>query len=346
MVFQNATSNFSMDQKQKKNISLFFIRLVVLTIFCFLLLYCIIFQFKNFKKKSDLFSHRNVTILQKSNPSKMQIKLNCVHLTAMGNTSNHLISFIRAIQMAKFYSVKTLIIDPGFIFFTKSFYYDDIHVIVSENHSSCISLYTFFRFWKLPRLRLDQEINETFIDLFHNNLPKVTIPPNTLVIHIRSGDIFKDVRPHKNYGQPPCNFYLDVIKMKKWSNVILIAQDNFNPCVNMTKKFSIFRNQSWELDLSYLLNAENLVVSEGTIWILINFLSKKLKNLFMFEHPQPQIRDHMNCVAENEYRTVIKTWKHSNEQIEAMKTSKCAKWEFIKHRPQQENDSYVWENVI
>ena len=75
-------------------------------------------------------------------------------------------------------------------------------------------------------------------------------------------------------------------------------------------------------------------------------ISTKLKNLYMFDSPHPQIQDHMNCVPTDNYRILIENWKNSISQREAMKTSICTKWEFVKHRPQKITDPFWHETII
>ena len=58
-----------------------------------------------------------------------------------------------------------------------------------------------------PEIRIDIMKNE-----IKKNLPKIKINPTDLVIHIRSGDIFKyKPNKHYNYAQPPLCFYQSVI---------------------------------------------------------------------------------------------------------------------------------------
>ena len=137
--------------------------------------------------------------------------------------------------------------------------------------------------------------------------------------------------------------------MKNWSNIILVAQNDANPCVNIVKKSNDkiqYQKQSWSKDLALLLNAEHYVASKGTIWIAVSFLSKKLKTLFTFDQPQTHIRDHMNCVPQNQYKRIMRRWYYSRSQENEILHSNCTKWEFIKYEPQNDHSPYVWENTI
>ena len=56
-----------------------------------------------------------------------------LYLLPYGRFSNNVFSFMRLIQICKVLFIKKVVIQPGYLFMTKSFFYDDIHVIVSNN---------------------------------------------------------------------------------------------------------------------------------------------------------------------------------------------------------------------
>ena len=60
--------------------------------------------------------------------------------------------------------------------------------------------------------------------------PNYSISPNSLVIHLRGGDIF--CRGHYAYVQPPISFYEKIIESRSWEKVYLISEDTRNPCYN------------------------------------------------------------------------------------------------------------------
>ena len=245
---------------------------------------------------------------------------NCLSPIQFGRFSNQLIEFLRAVQICKLANINRILLPPKFLEISghplTNFYYDDIHVMVwqtPEPYSSCFIYNSLYRTKRIPRIKLDEPINDTLREIFYNILPKVDIPNNSLVIHIRSGDVFNI--SHSSYSQPPCKFYIEAIKMKNWSNVYLIAENDYNPCVNIVKPYTTsYKKQSWEIDLAHLLYAENLVVSHGTIWIAVSFLSKNLKTLYMCDHPERQIKDHMNCIPSNSFRKYMVGWSHSKRQ--------------------------------
>lgn len=85
---------------------------------------------------------------------------------------------------------------------------------------------------------------------FMLNKSKFNMPKDALVVHIRSGDIFTRKGAQKEYAQPPCNYYFDVIK--NWSSVISIAEDTKNPCVNLlNRKLKTFKKTNIEKKIFY-----------------------------------------------------------------------------------------------
>jgi hypothetical protein len=120
-------------------------------------------------------------------------------------------------------------------------------------------------------------------------LPYLNIPTHepfdddTLVIHIRGGDIFEtEFTIASNYVQNPLAFYLKLIE--KYPKILIVVEPNSNnPVVFELKKNSRLRFQSLSLkeDFATLLAAKNLVTSGvGTFAIAAALCSKNIKNLF------------------------------------------------------------------
>ena len=138
----------------------------------------------------------------------------------------------------------------------------------------------------------------------------INVPHDTLVIHIRSGDIF-DI-PISSYYQNPINYYENLIK--NYKNVILVtSEEQNNPVIKVLLKNNKVKLQtsSLENDFNLLANARNLATSGvGTFPIAAALLSTKLKNfyytnLFSEEHLNPkmlfnnQVIHHLYTVEDN-----------------------------------------------
>jgi len=131
---------------------------------------------------------------------------------------------------------------------------------------------------------------------------------NDVVIHLRSGDIFK-TEIHQDYYQPPLSFYVNLINEKKFSNIYIISQDNSNPCLN--KLLNIFPTIIYKPDTLYndikiLLSAKQIISSNGT------FVNELLK---LSEHIQ-QVYKYENI----EYARLMYPWDNSPKKIRYMLT--------------------------
>ncbi len=120
-------------------------------------------------------------------------------------------------------------------------------------------------------------------------LPNLDLPKfepfddDTLVIHIRGGDIFEtEFSIATNYVQNPLRFYLQIIE--RFSNILIVVEPNSNnPVVFELKKNPRLQFQSLSLkdDFATLLAAKNLVTSGvGTFAIAAALCSNNIKNLF------------------------------------------------------------------
>lgn len=112
-------------------------------------------------------------------------------------------------------------------------------------------------------------------------IPTQNISNDTLVIHIRSGDIFSN-NPHNKYIQNPLNYFLSV--MDKFEKTIVVCENNKNPVIDYLKKIKSVKIEHNDLltDLSILLSAKNLCLSGvGTFGPVCAMLSNHIKNLFI-----------------------------------------------------------------
>ena len=106
---------------------------------------------------------------------------------------------------------------------------------------------------------------------------------DTLVIHIRSGDIMKE-GCHGFYVQPPFSFYKKVIDENDFKKLIIVTEpDMKNPAIQMLvdsyKNVSIQSTSLYD-DVSTILNANHLVCnSQGTFGHMLALLSPNLKNI-------------------------------------------------------------------
>ncbi|HEY9619258.1 MAG TPA: hypothetical protein V6C78_02770 [Crinalium sp.] len=110
-----------------------------------------------------------------------------------------------------------------------------------------------------------------------------SIHDETLVIHIRSGDAFKEKGVHSAYVQPPLSFYIKVIETYGYKDIVIVSQaDLRNPCIEQLKhRIPTIKIQtsSLEEDVSTILSARNLVVAFSTFSLSLAFSSPNIKQL-------------------------------------------------------------------
>ena len=128
-----------------------------------------------------------------------------------------------------------------------------------------------------------REILHTYILPYLKLVNTDNVDDDTLVIHIRSGDIFGGWT-HKNYVQPPLSFYKKIINESENSDVLIVTQpDKRNPCIEGLLSWdSNIKVQCGTLreDVSAMLKARNLVIGFGTFGWMLSLLSDRIYNLY------------------------------------------------------------------
>lgn len=109
------------------------------------------------------------------------------------------------------------------------------------------------------------------------------IPDNYVVIHVRSGDIFTEKKPHKGYTPPPLVYYTNLLDSNKFDKIIIVCEDRINPVVN--KLLKIYDNayhsiNNLENDIKIILGAQNLIMSKGTFIPKLLLMSNNIKKLY------------------------------------------------------------------
>jgi hypothetical protein len=148
-------------------------------------------------------------------------------------------------------------------------------------------------FWRLDILPFSPNLENYRVALredLSNIIPHHTdasINDDTLVIHMRSGDVFTDKLNAVKmiYIQPPLSYYLEIISNFSFKDIVIVTQnDHKNPCINNLKKIiPNIRVQSSTLfdDISTIMSARNLVVPHSSFSICLGLASDKLKRIFI-----------------------------------------------------------------
>ena len=137
-----------------------------------------------------------------------------------------------------------------------------------------------------------------------------------LVIHIRSGDLFKK-NPHSYYIPPPLSYYIKQIDKNKYKQIIIVCEDKINPVVNKLLelyKNSIHNINSLQEDIKIILGATNIISSIGTFTFSLLIFSehikyhhgqkgkyKELKNYYEIMSPWMNTKEQRNYILDYKY---------------------------------------------
>ena len=209
-----------------------------------------------------------------------------------GRFGNNIIALINAIMSSKKYKAKLIIpkhsvlntydidfsdgIDDGKLFKHNFFQKNEYSVIITrEDIIECVKEY-------LIKMVPKKILNNDF-------------PDDVLVIHIRSGDAFLKHNFSEYYIQPPFSYYDKLISETNYKKYLIVSESYHNPVIKMletkykdkvvinTIENTIFNiNNSFIIDLSILVSAKNIVLSNSTLSTTILLLSNKKDNVYFF----------------------------------------------------------------
>ncbi len=122
--------------------------------------------------------------------------------------------------------------------------------------------------------------------LFAADAPHDALGDQTLVIHVRSGDIF-EAEPNAKYGQPPLSWYQTLIEDSGFREVTIVAQTQIsvgaeNPVLGeIRKRWPRLRivSETVERDFHTLRHARHLALSVGTFAVAAAMLNTRLETL-------------------------------------------------------------------
>lgn len=243
---------------------------------------------------------------------------------------------------------KTIILDKEIFWYIKNpikieKYNISIKVGEKIKYQSNDSLYynSLSIFYSILDIKPEIRINFIRKEIIRN-LNKINVGKNDLYIHVRSGDIF--IYPHPPYAQPPLCFYRKILNNNKFNKVYLIAQDKNNPIIEkILKEYSntIYMKNSIKHDISYLINAYNIVSSISSFLTSIIQMNYNLKILFdyniyklsekilayhydLFQFPHNNFINYKMEPSSN-YNKTMYVWKNNKKQRKLMIKEKCIK---------------------
>ena len=274
--------------------------------------------------------------------------IDSIFLATECNFGNSIVILNKILFYCEIIGCRTIILDKDIYWFMKrtikilkyniSIKVDDKNHCNNRSSLFYNSLDIFYSILDIkPEIRINLIRNEII-----RNLNKINVYKDDLFIHVRSGAIF--MYPHSPYAQPPLCFYREILNNIKFNKVYLIAQDKNNPIIEkILKEYSnvIFMQNSLKEDISYLINAYNIVASISSFLNSIIQLNYNLETLFdyniykmsekilslhydLFQFPHNNfIIYRMN--PSSTYNKTMYIWKNSKKQKKLMIKEKCIK---------------------
>lgn len=154
-----------------------------------------------------------------------------------------------------------------------------------------------------------------------------------LTIHIRAGDLFRQVPPpHPSYVQAPLSFYVrtveDMIDARQITRVRLVYEDRGNPCVDALEAYFVrnsipYRMQSSTIveDLSALINSNHLVFGVGTFGFAVCLLSDHIETVHVYDHNRYSnlaCVEHVILATPLEEYIAYGDWRATRDQLDLM----------------------------
>lgn len=175
-----------------------------------------------------------------------------------------------------------------------------------------------------------------FASHIKTKFPKLNLSNDTLVIHVRTGDIYSTfIQP--GYSQPPLCYYKAILNKYKWKRVILLAQDQLNPVIPALIKLGAeYHNLSLRETIRYMYYAKTLAIGCGTFGFGILRMCDQPKVVYEYaERDSTYYGYQFNGYEYNhtlkiflnprteDYNSKMRIWKNTKEQHELQLTSIC-----------------------
>jgi len=275
-------------------------------------------------------------------------QLTGIRLIQFGRFGNNLIQVLNAVSLAILLDVRYIeLFDFSEIELDRSVTIGNINFILSKTPrppegyfltGHCFYSHDFGgRIFEL-RAKKDNEIISTVREYFRPLLMDRQCTGDTkyddeLTIHIRSGDIFRDVPPpHPSMVQPPLSFYIHIIEemiaLHQIKRIRLVFEDRGNPCVDALEAYLVresipYRMQNGTLmeDLVALINSKHLVFGVGTFGFGVALLSDHIETVHVFEqnwYSSLAYVEHVVVVSPRENYIAYGEWRATPDQLDLM----------------------------
>ena len=292
-------------------------------------------NFLNFLSKE---THKNITLLD------------TLFYTPRRRFGNALCNLNKIIFYCEIVGCKKIILDKKIFWFIKN------KIILKENNitieinkkqryknykNTNILYYDSFKIL-FYSYKIKPEIKINFLKFeIIKYLPKIEINKDYLYIHLRGEDIFNN-RINSHYSQPPLCFYYTILNNFLFKKIYLISKDENNPVTKKLINFNsdiIHKRNSLKEDISYLINAYNIVASISSFLVSIIHLNINIK--YLWDYNIYQTADKLRhfhydfyktpnttftlyrMESSNNYKQIMYKWKNSRKQKKLMIKEKC-----------------------
>lgn len=311
-----------------------------------------------FLKIKNIFEQNNISLLEQKK-KKQVFKLLSYHkgtnmtfidkLFYKSNLrfGNRLVALNKLIFYCEIIGCKLIILDKNEFWFIKNkTYIPEIKISIetgdfnkSNNFyftsSNLLFSYSIYK----PEIRINLIRKEII-----SNLPKIKYSKNNLYIHVRSGDIFNNIK-NRFYSQPPLCFYQNILNNYNFSKIYLISENKDNPIIEkLINQFPniIYNKNNIKIDISLLINAYKIVASISSFLNLIIQLNYNLEFLWdynIYKTSEKIILYHYDLYRyphnkftifrmepSPKYRSIMFFWKNNYIQRRLMIREKCEKY--------------------
>jgi len=188
---------------------------------------------------------------------------------------------------------KETIIDKKYNFFNRYVIKNNSDIIFNTNNE-----------------KVNEILSQTFIV---KQKDIIKIPNDTIVVHIRSGDILSS-RPHPGYVPPPLYYYTKLINNHNYNKIIIVSEDTKNPVVKELLKIysnSTYKKQGLINDIKIILGATHIIMSVGSFVPSLLYMNPYIEKLYS-----------TSSINLKNYYLKNKPWKNTKEQHKLILTYK------------------------
>lgn len=240
-----------------------------------------------------------------------------------GRLGNNIIQVKHALHLALYYKYNVTL--PPHSYFNTRYI-----KLYEEKDDKPVMSGQFFGVNRIDRSIFRQNNNEVreILRSIFTIMPKEPIGDDTLVIHIRGGDICSGRCRNGNYTPPPFIYYKSIITTLKPEKIIILSEDTTNPCTNaILREFdnATFTRNTLDNDLKTLLSAKYVIESIGTFTTTLLYISNCIKHIYrpnyQFTWDSMLIEDYtcpVTCIDLSDYHNKQGEWSNSNEQRDRM----------------------------